>query len=81
MHVYVQEKYDVTGVTKYNFLIEHTWWEKHIFLQFKFKMSAEDIYDISEGKNKLSSSSYIPEVGNIDIDLQNLQLYELEPHK
>lgn len=44
-------------------------------------MSAEDIYDISEGNNKLSSSSYISEVGNIDIDLQNLQLYELEPHK
>ena len=46
-------------------------------------MSGEDIPDnISEDNNELSSSSsYISEVGNIDIDFQNLQLYELEPDK
>ena len=53
------------------------------FLNFKFEISGENIYDnISEDNNELSpSSSYISETGNIDIDFQNLQLYELEPDK
>ena len=42
------------------------------FLHFKFEMSGEDIYDISEDKNELSLSSlYISEVGNIHIYFRN----------